>query len=277
MALLTLRNAGGYCAFDEAECRAAGATLAQRYRDASPFPHVVIDDFLDLDVLRAVAGQFPKPAAALPFARSQERLKYQFHPQVCTGLATRNLFAELNSQAFLAFLSEMTGIGGLVADPYYAGAGLHETRAGGHLGIHADFNRHETMNLERRLNLLVYLNEDWEEAFGGALELWDRGMTACQVKVLPAMARAVVFATDLDSFHGHPDPLACPPDRTRRSIATYYYRTPADTRFAVDRTTNFRARPHSGDRRDWKVIFHHWAQDWVPPALRRGGRAGSAR
>ena len=274
MPLLTLRDADGYRAFDEAECRAAGRDLADRYRRADPFPHVVIDDFVDAELLRDVVRHFPVPDAALTFARSQERLKYQFHPQACRGLTTRNLFAELNSQAFMGFLAEMTGMSGLVADAYYAGAGLHETRAGGHLGIHADFNRHETMNLERRLNLLIYLNEDWEDDYGGALELWDRAMTACAVRVIPKMGRAVVFTTDLYSFHGHPDPLTCPPDRARRSIATYYYRTPADTVFTVDRTTNFRSRPHSTDKRDWKVMLHHFAQDWVPPALQRGRRGG---
>lgn len=271
MALLTFEDRDGYRAFDEVECRTAGAALAEQYRSASPFPHVVIDDFLCLDVLRAVVSDFPEPRNHIEFARNQERLKHQYHPGDCTGLPVRNLFAELNSQAFLVFLTEMTGMKGLISDPYYFGAGLHETRPGGHLGIHADFNRHGKMNVERRLNLLIYLNEDWQNSYGGALELWNRAMTDCVVSVAPLMGRAVIFTTDLDSFHGHPDPLACPPDRSRRSIATYYYAAP-EISVGVDRMTNFQQRPKSRDKRDWAVLLHHLAQDWTPPALRRGRR-----
>jgi Rps23 Pro-64 3,4-dihydroxylase Tpa1-like proline 4-hydroxylase len=268
MPLLELMDKGGYRAFDEAQCRAAGEALADRYRSATPFPHIVIDDFIDPDLLRQVIRDFPDTTGRGFFSRDQERLKYQFHPQECSGLATRNLFAELNSQALLAFLSAMTGIKGLIADAYYNGAGLHETKRGGHLSIHADFNRHAPMRVERRLNLLIYLNEEWSESYGGALELWDQQMTACQVKAYPLLGRAVVFSTDLDSYHGHPDPLQCPPDRARRSIATYYY-TASDRTAGADRSTNFRARPHSTDKRDWRIMLHHLLADWTPPALRR--------
>ena len=89
------------------------------------------------------------------------------------------MFAELNGEAFLKFLEEMTGISGLIPDPYFVGGGMHETKRGGHLGVHADFNIHDKLKLERKLNLLIYLNEDWSPEFGGELELWDTGMRAC--------------------------------------------------------------------------------------------------
>lgn len=162
----------------------------------------------------------------------------------------------------------MTGITGLIPDPYYDGGGLHLTRRGGHLGVHADFNIHPTLKVERRLNLLVYLNDDWDESWGGSLELWDTGMKACEVKVAPHLGRAVVFSTTLDSYHGHPDPLACPENRNRRSIATYYYTAiEAQGGDVVERTTNFRARPGTGDRPDRAVAFRHFVNDWVPPRL----------
>jgi hypothetical protein len=176
----------------------------------------------------------------------------------------------LNSQAFLGFLEEMTGFHGLLSDPYFEGGGLHETKRGGHLGVHADFNVHERLKLERKLNLLVYLNEDWEDDYGGFLELWDRQMKECVIRVKPVFGRAVIFNTALDSFHGHPDPLNCPPERSRRSIATYYYSAPEEGLAALPkRTTNFQARPGSADRSDWQVRRHHFVNDWVPPKLQR--------
>jgi Rps23 Pro-64 3,4-dihydroxylase Tpa1-like proline 4-hydroxylase len=273
VSLLSLRRDQNFLALDEAECRAAGSELAEQYQQASPFPHVIIDDVLDRTILREVERAFPARTGKTYFDRDQERLKYQFNPAELDSALVRSLFAELNNAAFLAFLSAMTGIKGLIPDPYFHGGGLHETCAGGHLSVHADFNIHEEMKVERRLNVLIYLNEDWDPAFGGDLELWDRDMAARQRKIAPLMGRAVIFNTALDSFHGHPDPLTCPPERTRRSIATYYYTavSPSDDAAPL-RTTNFRPRPNTGERRDWKIAYQHWVNDWVPARLQRYAR-----
>lgn len=268
--MLHMTSVAGYRALDESECRALGQSLSEQYRTAQPFPHVVIDDFLEADVLRNVLEHFPSSDGKQFFDREQERLKFQYQPgEVSSGLV-RNLFAELNSRAFLAFLQELTGIGGLLPDPYFEGGGLHETKRGGHLGVHADFNIHDRLKVERRLNLLIYLNEDWDESYGGELELWNKDMSECAVRVKPVFGRAVIFSTALDSFHGHPDPLKCPPQRSRRSMATYYY-TAAEELLPLlpKRTTNFRARSGSGDKRDWQVRRHHFVNDWIPPKLQR--------
>jgi len=268
--MLHMTSVAGYRALDEGECRALGRSLSDQYRNAHPFPHVVIDDFLEADILRNVLEDFPSSEGKQFFDREQERLKYQYQPgEVSSGLV-RNLFAELNSRAFLAFLEELTGIKGLISDPYFEGGGLHETKRGGHLGVHADFNVHDRLKVERRLNLLIYLNEEWDETFGGELELWNKDMSECAERVKPVFGRAVIFSTALDSFHGHPDPLSCPPERSRRSIATYYYTAAEDSLTLLPkRTTNFRPRPASGDKRDWQVRRHHFVNDWVPPKLQR--------
>lgn len=268
--MLSLQSLDGYLAFDEQECRQIGKIHAEAYRRADPFPHAVFEQFLDGAILGRVLDEFPSSKDKSYFDRDQERYKYQYRPQEIPSGFIRNLFAELNSQAFLAFLEELTGITGLIPDPYFEGGGLHETKRGGHLGIHADFNIHGILNLERRLNLLIYLNEDWIPEFGGDLELWDSQMTRCTVKVQPTFGRAVIFNTTLDSFHGHPDPLECPADRTRRSIATYYYSAPDHgTASLPQRTTNFQRRPGAHDKRDWQVKRYHFVKDWVPPKLQR--------
>lgn len=267
MSLLLLRDHDGRAAFDAEQCRAAGAALHRGYADAQPFPHVVIDDFLDPALLRALLPSFPRSDGRRFFDRDQERFKVQIAPDDIADPALRGLLLELNSPALLGFLEALTGIDGLIPDPYYVGGGLHEIRSGGHLSIHADFNLHDQMKVERRLNLLLYLNDDWPAPWGGDLELWDRTMTACQVKIAPIIGRAVIFNTDADSYHGHPDPLACPPDRSRRSIATYYYTAPRTDGPA--RTTRFQVRPGSGDQPDRRVALDHFIQDWVPQRLQR--------
>lgn len=194
------------------------------YSSAEPFPHVVIDDFLPADALRAVADAFPKPGDLdwhVFDNPSQKKLAFEDERRIESGALW--LLYQLNSARFMQFLERLTGIEGLIPDPYFVGGGLHQIERGGFLKIHADFNRHPKFDLDRRLNLLLYLNENWEEGYGGHLELWDAGMKRCVRRVLPTFNRCVIFSTTDSSFHGHPEPLACPQGRTRKSLALYYY------------------------------------------------------
>jgi Rps23 Pro-64 3,4-dihydroxylase Tpa1-like proline 4-hydroxylase len=269
MPLLSMHNIDGYKVFDEEECAAAGLLLHEQYAAAEPFPHIVIDDFLDKDILGLIASQYPSREGKSFFDRPQERLKYQYHAGETSSAITRNVLAELNSRAFLKFLKNLTGITGLISDPYFEGGGLHETRNGGHLSVHADFNIHGKMKVERRLNLLVYLNEGWSDSFGGHLELWDKEMTSAVQRISPLLGRAVIFNTSLDSFHGQPDPITCPENISRKSIATYYYTAFPNQVGVPKRTTNFRPRPATTEKKDRRIAFQHFVNDWVPPRLQK--------
>lgn len=164
---------------------------------------------------------------------------------------TRRLVEELNAPPFLRWLEELTGIEGLQPDPYLEGAGIHQIPPGGYLKIHTDFNWHRRLGLHRRINALLYLNEDWQEEWGGKLELWDeKDITKDDGKASAAFSplfnRMVIFSTTDFSYHGHPHRLECPPDRTRNSIALYYYskeRPASEIKFQKSGMTNYRERP----------------------------------
>ena len=204
-----------------------------------------MDEFLPEGVLDGVLTEFPRPQDADWFAfDSPLERKLATKDESTMGPATRQLLAELNSAAFIDFLERLTGIEGLVPDPHLVGGGLHQIEPGGHLKVHADFNRHPRTGLERRLNVLLYLNRGWREEYGGALELWSRDMRACEARILPLFNRCVVFSTTSTSFHGHPEPVSCPQGETRKSIALYYYgrdRPPEER--AGEHNTLFKARP----------------------------------
>ncbi len=210
--------------FDSQHLRDLAAAHRTEYAAARPYPHIVIDDFLPESVLDDVLAEFPSAQedAWWRFDSENER-KLATRDDSSMGERTRALVAELNSAAFIDFLVELTSIGGLVPDPHLEGGGLHQIDRGGHLGVHVDFNRHPLTNLDRRLNVLIYLNRDWAEEYGGALELWSGRMERCERRILPSFNRLVVFNTTDRSFHGHPEPLSCPEDRSRRSLALYYY------------------------------------------------------
>lgn len=242
---LTLTRSDGFFELDRDQCKALGEKLHDQYVTASPFPHIVIDELVDPVVLRRVVDEFPgREKGRFSDAFSQLKTGYT-HGQIRSAYI-QDLLNVLNSAPFLMFLQKLTGIRGLVSDAHYTGGGLHETARGGHLAIHADFNIHPHTKLQRRLNLILFLNEEWDESWGGALELWDQDMKACRKSVAPVIARAVIFNTDSNSYHGHPDPLVCPPEVMRRSIALYYYTVPVSS-LIVPHTTRFRARPGSDD------------------------------
>ena len=217
----------------------------QAYAQAKPFPHVIIDNFLPESILEAVIQEFPKVNSIdwRKFDNAAEKKLASTHEQQM-GDVTRFLLNQLNSSTFLDFLEQLTGIDGLISDPHFAGGGLHQIEKGGYLKIHIDFNSHERLRLDRRINLLVYLNKDWEEEYGGHLELWDQNMTQCEKRILPIFNRCVIFNTTKFSSHGHPEPLTCPDGETRKSLALYYYSNgrPAEE-VANVHTTIFRSRP----------------------------------
>lgn len=196
------------------------------YVNAKPFPSGYFDDFFNPEMLRAVVAEFPE------IGRDKTDIKYENPNELKLATKGEYRFGEktlefvhfLNSQPFLEFLQNLTGIKEtLVPDPYFEGGGFHEIKPGGYLKMHVDFHKHKQMNLDRRLNILVYLNEDWKEEYGGHFELWEKDMSKSVTKILPVFNRLAMFSTTDYSWHGHPDPLTCPPDRSRRSLALYYY------------------------------------------------------
>ena len=227
------------------ELRAEPASLGDAYRAARPFPHAVLDGLFPDDDLERVLADFPRPDQDgwRRFENPAER-KLGFHHSTPLPAALRDFLILLGSPPMLEFLEALTGIDGLIPDPYLGGAGPHQIERGGFLKVHVDFNWHPKLRLDRRLNLLVYLNKGWREEYGGHLELWNRDLTRAEQRVLPVFNRTVVFDTSDVSFHGHPAPLACPPGETRKSVSVYYYTNgrPAEERSAPHDTI-FRETP----------------------------------
>ncbi len=204
--------------------------LAPQFAMADPFPHVVIDGLLSEETTRQVIDTFPSPSPVWEHFDDPNQLKFALRDEELMPEPIRSVIQHFNSQVFIEFLEALTGIRGLIPDPHLLGGGLHQIPRGGTLKVHADFNQHRLLSADRRLNVLLYLNEDWHEEYGGYLELWDQEKTGAVVRVAPIANRMVVFETNSTSFHGHPDELAVPEGRYRRSLAWYYYTTPTADR-----------------------------------------------
>ena len=201
------------------------AALRDRYANAKPFPHIALDGLFDDAVLEAVLREFPGPRDTdwRTFASPTEKKLGFFHDRSRVSKTIIDFLNDMNSWPMLLWLEDLTGIEGLIPDPYFGGGGLHQIERGGFLKVHADFNVHPKLKLDRRLNMLIYLNRDWKEEYGGHLELWDADRKSCRERILPVFNRTVIFSTTDTSFHGHPHPLTSPEGVTRKSVSLYYY------------------------------------------------------
>ena len=202
--------------------------LARQYSTAQPFRHVVIEQFLDPQFCHELTAEFP-PFAAGDARNERGELAGKSVVPGITRLGPRyDRFDRLMRDGeFLALMSRITGIPDLLYDPDYAGGGTHENRDGQELDSHVDFNFHPRFGWHRRLNLIVFLNPQWEQAWGGCLELLpEPSAESCDARkiVLPLANRAVIFETTESSWHGF-RVIRTPPGCgiTRKSLAVYFY------------------------------------------------------
>jgi len=200
--------------------------LKNQYSFADPFPHIQIDNFFSDEYLSSILDEFPDLSNLKNSQnyKNQNEIKFANNDFKNFPEKMKTFFNFLNSEIFLNFLQILTSINEkLIADEELNGGGLHEIKTGGLLKVHTDFSKHPANNFDRRVNVLIYLNKDWKKEYKGCLELWDKEMKECRQKILPSFNKMVIFSTTDFSNHGHPDPIDCPSDISRKSIALYYF------------------------------------------------------
>lgn len=174
-----------------------------------PFPHIVVDNFIDEQTVAAINEEWPENWNKEDGSFTKKWSSQDLPP------SARSVVAQIDIKA----LEAATGIQGLIPDPELYGAGLHCIPRGGFLNMHCDFNQHPK-GWHRRINFLIYLNERWEADWNGQLQL---GLLDEAKRIAPIGGRAVIFDTNDLTWHGHPEPLACPEHIQRRSLALYFY------------------------------------------------------
>ena len=198
--------------------------MAVTYKSAKPFPHIVVDNLFEDQLLDQLLGEMPS-LTAKEFLYCNDGHLTQYGLRSATGLGETGfqLVAFLHSAAFLYFLSEITGIRELLPDPYLQGGGYHVMPPGGKFDVHADRNMAYETGLTRRLSLITYLNKSWKHEYGGQLELWNQDGSRREAVVEPLFNRTVIFEIADQNFHGVPAPIASPGGRCRTSFVVYYH------------------------------------------------------
>mgnify|MGYP003122121761 CR=1 FL=1 len=219
-------------------------SLHDVYKKAYPYPHISIDNFIPIEDIRLCVKEIE---AFDEWGHDYNNTKFQdkkdFFPwntiQTESGqisdiedtkraLSTKapvcwKWLSYFNSEDFLKTLENLTGIKDLIPDWGFAGGGLHSIESGGKLSIHSDYNKHPFGLGWRRINLLVYLNEDWQKEWGGTLQIWKKDMSQMISEYQPYAGKAIIFNTTDDALHGHPKPLNSPEGKNRYSFALYYF------------------------------------------------------
>jgi len=248
--------------------------LRRAYLAAEPFPFVVIDGFLEASFARELARSLPSLESARQAGREfkavNERGKVQVTRTEAFSPAVRALNELMASPALLGVLERITGIRELLADEELVGGGIHLMDSGAHLDVHVDFDRIEEREIYRRLNLLLFLNEDWQDGWGGELELWDADVKHRHHAFAPRLNRLVLFETSDHSFHGVRK-VRCPAGAARRSFATYYYTREIPSGASAGHDTVFRARPGEW----WKRAVLMPAEETLETTRLRLRRLGS--
>jgi Rps23 Pro-64 3,4-dihydroxylase Tpa1-like proline 4-hydroxylase len=203
------------------------------FAESSPFPHCVIDNFLKEDIANAVAKEFQPFDSNYYNGLYENKIEFKKTCNVWDKFLpnTYKLLNYLNSPSFVKVMSILTNTK-LYSDPGLHGGGMHIHPSGGRLNPHLDYDLHPKLGLQRKYNLLIYLNPDWQEDWGGGLGLWnskDKQPTTLSKTISPIFNRAVIIDTTKNSWHGLAEPVSCPTDQARQSIAVYYLTQPKNT------------------------------------------------
>jgi len=197
--------------------------------DNNPFDHWIIEDFLDIQDAKDVSKEF------IDYESTEDMVRYKGwigEKSTCNSwnrfpALTYKIFSNLLSLDFVSHLSAVTGVTPLYPDIGLHGGGWHMSGKGGSLAMHLDYSIHPKLNLQRKLNLILYLEEDYNPQWGGSLQLWsndkEKSKPLNKIKeVEPLFNRAILFDTTQKSWHGFPDPINPPEGKLRKSFAVYY-------------------------------------------------------
>jgi hypothetical protein len=197
--------------------------IQKQWLSGKPFHYCYVDNFLPVEIAESLLASYPSVNQDNWTKTTYVHQRNKLHTQSGFSEPIQNFFDLTTAPKFLKLISEITSINNLIADPELFGGGVHQILPGGFLDVHIDYNIHPEKKLYRRLNLLLYLNKNWQREYEGYVELWDMENKKLVAEIAPVFNRAIMFETNEISYHGHPKPLKCPPPMTRKSLALYYY------------------------------------------------------
>lgn len=212
-------------------------TLKYSFLNAKPFEHIIIPNFLDEDYANKISEKFPTDYSNWYEYCNPLEVKYAFDDINSLDEDIKKFFYILSTDEMISKITNISSIDGLTYDSYLHGAGLHAHPRYGRLNMHLDYEKHPLSGLQRRLNVILYLNKDWDPSWNGATELWNEDMTECVTKSEIKFNTAIIFKTNEISWHGVPEIIKCPEGIYRKTLA-YYYVSPLESQSIENKVGN---------------------------------------
>lgn len=217
-------------------------TLKQQYESSkSGIGYFYLDNLLPEELALEIYNAFPE-AKDMVLKKSIREDKYV--------AAQMNLYNPLLEEIIYAFqdakivdvVAEICGLKGAIPDENLYAGGISMMGHKQFLNPHLDNSHDKDRKLWRILNLLYYVTPEWEESYGGNLELWPDGLKNPQITIHSKFNRLAVMATHNRSLHS-----VSPVTYTgyRCCVSNYYFsQSPVhdDDTFHV---TSFRGRPEN--------------------------------
>jgi Rps23 Pro-64 3,4-dihydroxylase Tpa1-like proline 4-hydroxylase len=224
--------------------------LHANFMNANPFPHVYIDDFLETGLANSLSENFPPLSEMDILYHGLNENKGEHSNFQNLHEDFRRLQHLLSSETFIGEVESISGISdfSVINDRY--GCGLHQGGNGSFLDIHIDYNLHPFEKKQRRLNLIIFLNENWQKDWGGYLEFWNAASTECVTSIEPKFNRCVLFICNNISYHGY-NRIKCPASVTRKSFYLYFFSHPEKKLFFHD--TVFTTPPNDNIYHKYRV------------------------
>jgi Rps23 Pro-64 3,4-dihydroxylase Tpa1-like proline 4-hydroxylase len=207
--------------------------LKDKFINAQPFEHIVIDNFLDNSYAEKLCNSFPTNYDNWYKYLNPIEVKYTYDNISELNPDLKDYFYFLSTYETIDIFRKLTNIDNLTYDEYLHGAGLHCHPKNGRLNIHLDYEKHPYSGKERRINVIYFLTKDWNPEWNGQNELWDKNVSACVTKTDIKFNRAIIFKTNDISWHGLPEKISCPENVYRKSLA-YYYVSPLNSKKTED-------------------------------------------
>jgi hypothetical protein len=183
----------------------------------------VIDNFLPQDVFEVVVEQINNINSWTEFSNYESGSLRRECRNLTEAPLVESLANAFNSSKTINWLESIVGTEGLIPDPHFLGGGLCSVETNSKLDLHTDFNWNNRLKLNRSVNLMLYLNKEWDESWGGALEFWDNEKTQCVQKLYPIPNRLAFWEYNTKLIHGFPNELKSPKGISRDNLIHFYY------------------------------------------------------
>jgi Rps23 Pro-64 3,4-dihydroxylase Tpa1-like proline 4-hydroxylase len=239
--------------------------LTNKFNSAQPFEYIIINNFLKDDIAEKISNEYPQNLNEYHKYDNPLEIKYAYDNIDNMSKNIKNVFFALCSNKIIDAFKIITDNDKIEYDPTCHGGGLHIHPNNGRLHMHLDYEKHPILeNKQRYLNIILYLTKDWDQSWGGQTELWNKDMLECIVKSNVEFNTALIFKTTEKSWHGLPEPIKCPDDKYRKTLA-FYYLVPLESN--NDNNNNKKGAGKDGYRT--KAVFTKRPQDAYDPLIEK--------